>query len=884
MKKLLSTLLIAALAASASAATCVWTNAAGGSWHVATNWLNGLPGTFDNAYITNAGSYTVVMSNSVTINALTVGGFGTPTLMLDKNPTLSVANGVIQSGATMQLSNCWMTGALTIKPGAQLFGNAPNNITIYTFALTNQGTVTWNSGTLGIGGTTIHNSGLWTIGGNVTSGHGGGGASTWINSGTLRRVAGAGVASINDFNFLGQPGGVVEVQTGTLTFANGTANVLQGLFTNAPGALFNFVGGTWTDCGTGIAGPGGNTFNSGIFNLRTNVPAGLKFLGGEVWITGGNSFQQAGAITNLTIDGATLRGTNLVGAGTLTMTSGSLAEKLTISPAGQLVIAPGGNKLFYSSILVNQGTVTCNSPFSVGGNSVSNGGLWQVTGDFNAGNGGLGIANWTNAGIFRKTGGSGLAQVDGTFVNLPGATVESQSGRLVLANGTASVFGGTFNATGFIELDKGPWTDAGGVGIGSGTNRLVNLGVFNLRTNVPAGLQFAGGTVNITSTNTFQNAGAITNLTLDGATLNGTNTVSGGTLTLNAGTITGKLTVQPDGQLLFATAISKFIYPLELANRGNVTMSGTSISVGNTTVSNGGAWIIPGDFSFTYSGVGTPIFTNAGLLHKSAGSTTTFCSAFGFYNQTNGIVQVSSGALQLNANFTNYAGTLRLNGGQLNASGTFAVAGGTLDGAGAFGANAFTGGTISPGTAGPGAIAFASGLNLNSNVTFVVEGNGPIPGTMFDQLSVTGAVNLANCALQVSSLPSGPAGTTFRIIDNDGSDAVSGTFAGLPENSAITVGAQTFRIHYAAGTGNDVTLVRDGVVVGPLLAMGGFTNGSWSFSGSGAIPLTVFTVRASTNLVNWTNIGFTTSSVSGVINFVDTNAWRYSRRFYNTTN
>jgi hypothetical protein len=36
--------------------------------------------------------------------------------------------------------------------------------------------------------------------------------------------------------------------------------------------------------------------------------------------------------------------------------------------------------------------------------------------------------------------------------------------------------------------------------------------------------------------------------------------------------------------------------------------------------------------------------------------------------------------------------------------------------------------------------------------------------------------------------------------------------------------------------------------------------------------------------VTWTNIGVVTSSVSGAWSFTDTNAWRYARRFYNTTN
>jgi hypothetical protein len=418
---------------------------------------------------------------------------------------------------------------------------------------------------------------------------------------------------------------------------------------------------------------------------------------------------------------------------------------------------------------------------------------------------------------------------------------------------------------------------------GTGTNRFFS-GTLNLRTNSPTSLQLIGGTIFITGTNTFQNAGAITNLTLDGATLGGTNIVSGGTLTVNSGSVNGQLLVQPDGQLVFATSASKFISPLVLTNRGTVTMNGLGVSSGNTIIVNSGLWQMPGDFGLGFGGVGTMAFTNSGTFRKTGGSGVADNTAIRFFNQPGALVQVDAGTLQLPVGSTNFSGTLRLNGGMLNANGNVAVAGGTLDGAGTFGANSFTGGNISPGLGSAGQMNFSAGLNLNSNVTLTLDGSGPIPGVSYDVLSVTGAVSLANCVLQITALPIFPAGTTFTIINNDAADAVSGTFAGLPENSIVTVGAQSFRIHYAGGTGNDVTLVRDGVVTGPTLALQSYGTNSWTLIGSNAIPLKAFTIRASTNLVTWTNINVVTSSVSGAWIFTDTNAWRYARRFYNTTN
>jgi hypothetical protein len=55
-------------------------------------------------------------------------------------------------------------------------------------------------------------------------------------------------------------------------------------------------------------------------------------------------------------------------------------------------------------------------------------------------------------------------------------------------------------------------------------------------------------------------------------------------------------------------------------------------------------------------------------------------------------------------------------------------------------------------------------------------------------------------------------GTAFTILNNQGSSAIKGTFAGLPDGSTFTVKVggtvMTFRISYVGGTGNDVTLKR----------------------------------------------------------------------------
>jgi hypothetical protein len=53
-------------------------------------------------------------------------------------------------------------------------------------------------------------------------------------------------------------------------------------------------------------------------------------------------------------------------------------------------------------------------------------------------------------------------------------------------------------------------------------------------------------------------------------------------------------------------------------------------------------------------------------------------------------------------------------------------------------------------------------------------------------------------------VPDGPA--DVHLIDNDGGDAVSGTFTGLAEGTIFQANSRNFRISYVGGSGNDVTI------------------------------------------------------------------------------
>jgi len=158
--------------------------------------------------------------------------------------------------------------------------------------------------------------------------------------------------------------------------------------------------------------------------------------------------------------------------------------------------------------------------------------------------------------------------------------------------------------------------------------------------------------------------------------------------------------------------------------------------------------------------------------------------------------------------------------------------------------------------------------------------NGAMPDSGYTKLNVVGKVNLNGAKLVVNGTYAGAFGDTFTLVDNDGTDPISGTFTNLPENSYVILNGQPSQIHYTGGTGNDVILVRTLPI---LSSAANLTNGVWRFAGTG-MPTNVYTIQATTNFITWTNLGFATGNLSGAFTFIDSNAFRFKYRFYRTTN
>jgi autotransporter-associated beta strand protein len=178
------------------------------------------------------------------------------------------------------------------------------------------------------------------------------------------------------------------------------------------------------------------------------------------------------------------------------------------------------------------------------------------------------------------------------------------------------------------------------------------------------------------------------------------------------------------------------------------------------------------------------------------------------------IQKEGAGRMRLTANNT-YAGGTAVNAGQLQVDGSqpqsaVTLSNATLQGSGTVGAINITGtsGIIAPG-AGLGILTCANfNPGAGGSATLQLELNGTLPGFGHDQLNAQGTVRLTGVKLSPSLGFASSVNDQFTIINNDGSDAVVGTFTGLPQGTNFYISGELFQINYSGGTGNDVVLTR----------------------------------------------------------------------------
>ncbi len=184
----------------------------------------------------------------------------------------------------------------------------------------------------------------------------------------------------------------------------------------------------------------------------------------------------------------------------------------------------------------------------------------------------------------------------------------------------------------------------------------------------------------------------------------------------------------------------------------------------------------------------------------------------------------------------------------LSAGKNFDVTAGSLS----IGGATFSGGTVS-----------FHGGNVAMNIGGTTAGGG---ANQYSRLTVSGAVVLnSSPALNLTGSYVPQPGETFTLIENDGADAIAGSFAGLPEGVNFVFNGATLHITYAGGSGNDVVL---SVAAPPTINCGQNETLALGLSWDFTVPI----VTANCGTATLSILSTTTNQTCGAT-FVATRVW-----------
>lgn len=490
--------------------------------------------------------------------------------------------------------------------------------------------------------------------------------------------------------------------------------------------------------------------------------------------------------------------------------TGILLTNATVNASGTGVVTvngKAGNGASNVGVFVNGGTAqirggttsgsTTTSVTGRGGSGANSHGV-QVTSGFIASNGG---------NVFVEGfGGSNAASDNYGVIPITGGTITSGSNGNVVVQGTGGAGSGGNNVGVIPHVGSGTITSSGSGTVtvtGQGGAGPSSHGVHLFRDGLITSANI--GSVSVTGTGGGSNSHGVLLNSLDG---NSARILSGGGPITVTGTSVGSavgIMLQRSGASTSTSTIASTSNAAVSLIADTMTLDGgdgnTSISAGTGAVTirqqTNGRAIGIGAVD-TFGGGGTLGLTDNELDRVAATSTLNIGDA------NSGAVTVSGPTPITQTKPTNILAPLTttvLSGGNLGIFGTIT---GPL--------TVNNGGTLPPG-ASPGVIN-SGNLNLaaGSHYSLEIGGANAGNGTGFhDQVNVTGSVTLGGGSLTVNAFGgfTPVLGQSFVIINNDGSDAVTGTIGGLAEGAFISnfLGtAFSGRISYVGGSGNDVTL------------------------------------------------------------------------------
>ncbi len=410
------------------------------------------------------------------------------------------------------------------------------------------------------------------------------------------------------------------------------------------------------------------------------------------------------------------------------------------------------------------------------------------------------------------------------------------------------------------------------------TENMIHNGVLTTDQNVVIGLSddftgtgsitLSGGTadLSITATDTIDHSGAFN---ADVITLNGGDILNNGVLTSTGNlsmTSTRIIDIQSGGTVAGATTMSSSSLTMgaNINSTGSITI-GTDAITGLNLTSSSSLSIEPTTASTTI-GIGN---TATGALNIDATEITGLTNGFSLITigNTGGTgaidiqassftdpltIEAGSGVTTLNGTLTNTGNTVIFNGDlTITANQTITSSGLTVQN-----------NTL---TTGVNTLTSSGNVTLNTE-DWQLTANGTTVG-QFGAIDVTGTVTLTNSTLTLSGSHTASGADAIVIINNDGADAIVGTFNGLTEGATVGNG---FTITYVGGDGNDVELLAapssEMNILGNAVTIldGAPTPNTGNFTDFGSVNV----LASSPNTFTIQNTGAVTLNLTGVPNMV----------------
>jgi autotransporter-associated beta strand protein len=693
------------------------------------------------------------------------------------------------------------------------------------------------------------------------------GSSSWEGDVTLTNYGNSLIynytnSSLTLAGMITGPGGFIKDGPGTNTLAGGAANPYSGATYVNRGILnlmkasgqFGIGDGALT-IGTGLGSPGSAVVRSFGNNEIFFVPLTVNS-DGLLDLNGNNDL----LVSYVTLNDANIQNTS---AGTLSLYTGTI---ITVNPGVSFIA--GNLNVETNSYWTNSGTL--NLPASVAGNANI----------YKSGPGGVYLeASNSFTGLMVVQQGWLYAENNYALGATSAGTIVSNGASLVL-QGNVAITNEPLTLNGLGES-----TVWGALDVESGTN--IWAGPITVNSNCTLDAWNAGSTLHINGQ--ISGAGGLELFGYSGE--GGTHYFEGASTNSYAGTTT----VDLGSTLQLSDSTSYGAVPTNVVISGTLRLAGPEqINSGADVLVNAGGLFDFGSFSQnvnTLRGTGNITFGLSGYLEVGGlGGTSEFDGLMSGTGYVGGFTvgKTGTGTFTMTGNNTYlnrsdvYGGTLVINGLQPQ-SPVYVSPGSTLRGSGSVGPITAQG-IVYPGD-GPG-ILNSGNVTFSSSGVYRVDIDGPNPGTGYDQLNVVGTVTLASATLQLHMTVVGTTNSQSTIINNDGTDAVTNTFFGLPEGATVVAdnGVQ-FKISYHGGTGNDVVLTQTSLPAQPVFT--GISNlggGGMLLNGTGFTNL-AYTVQGNTNLAtpNWISVGTATANGGGQLQFTDPTAANYPIRFYRFT-